>query len=231
MLESPRPASSRPSVDGRTSPYPRYVRGHRVTRASARDMPLSRQCLSASRSGLRRLDPCSTCGVGRRRHWGQLRRAGDPARSRKPKYATPSGGCAIENPGELEQPHGTDQHPRRHGLHRQRARRRGPPTRSPGHLGEPARTGGETRRSRVPDRRLQWRFVPLPSWYHNLRSRNDAEINVGPKRFHVTAKPVLPEDPDYARLWDIVNKNNSYRYRAYQEKTSRPIPVVVLTPA
>jgi hypothetical protein len=41
---------------------------------------------------------------------------------------------------------------------------------------------------------------------------------------------VQPDDPDYARLWQIVNKNNSNRYEAYQKKTSRPIPVVVLTP-
>jgi hypothetical protein len=46
----------------------------------------------------------------------------------------------------------------------------------------------------------------------------------------VTARPVLADDPDYARLWEIVNKNNSNRYIEYQEKTSRPIPVVVLTP-
>ena len=69
-----------------------------------------------------------------------------------------------------------------------------------------------------------------PGWYHNLKSNPDVEINVGPKRFGATAKPVLPDDPDYARLWQIVNKNNSNRYEAYQKKTSRPIPVVVLTP-
>jgi deazaflavin-dependent oxidoreductase (nitroreductase family) len=69
-----------------------------------------------------------------------------------------------------------------------------------------------------------------PGWYHNLKSNPNVEINVGPKRFGVTAKPVLPDDPDYARLWQIVNKNNGDRYTAYQKKTSRPIPVVVLTP-
>ena len=69
-----------------------------------------------------------------------------------------------------------------------------------------------------------------PGWYHNLKANPNVEINVGPKRFGVTAKPVLPDDPDYARLWQIVNKNNSDRYTAYQKKTSRPIPVVVLTP-
>ena len=69
-----------------------------------------------------------------------------------------------------------------------------------------------------------------PGWYHNLKADPNVEINVGPKRFGVTAKPVLPDDPDYARLWQIVNKNNGNRYEAYQKKTSRPIPVVVLTP-
>ena len=70
-----------------------------------------------------------------------------------------------------------------------------------------------------------------PGWYHNLKANPSVEINVGPKRFGVTAKPVLPDDPDYARLWQIVNKNNGNRYEAYQKKTSRPIPVVVLKPA
>jgi deazaflavin-dependent oxidoreductase (nitroreductase family) len=68
-----------------------------------------------------------------------------------------------------------------------------------------------------------------PGWYHNLRKNPRVEINVGPRRFGVTARPVLPSDPDYSRLWEIVNKNNGNRYAAYQKKTSRPIPVVVLT--
>ena len=68
-----------------------------------------------------------------------------------------------------------------------------------------------------------------PGWYHNLKANPDIEINVGPKRFAVKAQPVLPDDPDYARLWQIVNKNNPNRYDGYQRRTSRPIPVVVLT--
>ena len=69
-----------------------------------------------------------------------------------------------------------------------------------------------------------------PGWYHNLKADPNVEINVGPKRFGVAAKPVLPDDPDYGRLWQIVNKNNANRYEGYQKRTSRPIPVVVLTP-
>jgi F420H(2)-dependent quinone reductase len=70
-----------------------------------------------------------------------------------------------------------------------------------------------------------------PGWYHNLKANPSVEINVGPKRLRVLAHPVLPDDADYPRLWQIVNKVNGDRYEAYQEKTSRPIPVVKLTPA
>ncbi|MGV0745526.1 nitroreductase family deazaflavin-dependent oxidoreductase [Mycolicibacterium sp. XJ870] len=69
-----------------------------------------------------------------------------------------------------------------------------------------------------------------PGWYHNLKAQPKVEINVGTKRLGVTAKPVLPDDPDYARLWKLVNENNSHRYESYQKKTTRPIPIVVLTP-
>ena len=70
-----------------------------------------------------------------------------------------------------------------------------------------------------------------PGWYHNLKADPQVEINVGRRRFAVTAKPVLSTDPDYARMWRIVNANNSDRYDGYQARTSRPIPVVRLTPA
>lgn len=69
-----------------------------------------------------------------------------------------------------------------------------------------------------------------PGWYHNLKARPDVEIGVGRKRFGATATAVLPDDPDYARLWRIVNDNNAGRYDGYQAKTTRPIPVVRLTP-
>lgn len=69
-----------------------------------------------------------------------------------------------------------------------------------------------------------------PGWYHNLKAHPNVEINVGSRRFGVSARAVLPDDPDYARLWRIVNDNNAHRYDAYQRRTSRSIPVVVLTP-
>jgi deazaflavin-dependent oxidoreductase (nitroreductase family) len=69
-----------------------------------------------------------------------------------------------------------------------------------------------------------------PGWYHNLRAEPDVEIQVGTKRIPVTARFVMPGDPDRERLWQLANKNNGGRYVQYQTKTSRAIPVVVLTP-
>jgi len=70
-----------------------------------------------------------------------------------------------------------------------------------------------------------------PGWYHNLKADPNVEINVGPRRIRTIALPVLPDDPDYPRLWDLVNAHNANRYIAYQAKTTRPIPVIRLTPA
>lgn len=69
-----------------------------------------------------------------------------------------------------------------------------------------------------------------PGWYHNLKAHPDVEINVGPQRLRATARPILPDDPDYARLWRVVNANNADRYESYQRRTTRPIPIVILTP-
>ncbi len=69
-----------------------------------------------------------------------------------------------------------------------------------------------------------------PGWYHNLRKHPDCEVNLGPKRLAVTARQVSRDDSDYPRLWQLVNKNNANRYTSYQSRTSRPIPIFVLTP-
>jgi len=69
-----------------------------------------------------------------------------------------------------------------------------------------------------------------PGWYFNLRDKPEVEIQIGRTRRPATARIVEPSNPDYARLWKIVNENNHDRYDAYQKLTSRPIPVVALTP-
>ncbi len=69
-----------------------------------------------------------------------------------------------------------------------------------------------------------------PGWYHNLRADPEAEIQIGTRRIAVTARTVLPGDPDRDRLWQLADSKNAGRYSAYQKSTDRPIPVVVLTP-
>jgi deazaflavin-dependent oxidoreductase (nitroreductase family) len=69
-----------------------------------------------------------------------------------------------------------------------------------------------------------------PGWYYNVRKRPECEINVGSKRFPVTARMIASDDADYGRLWEIVNLNNANRYNGYQSRTSRPIPIFTLTP-
>jgi F420H(2)-dependent quinone reductase len=70
-----------------------------------------------------------------------------------------------------------------------------------------------------------------PAWLHNLKANPEVEIQIGRDRQKGTARALEPSDPDYDRLWKIVNENNKDRYTAYQKQTDRPIPVVVLTPA
>ena len=70
-----------------------------------------------------------------------------------------------------------------------------------------------------------------PAWLHNVRANPDVEVQVGRERRKGTARMVEPSDPSYERLWQIVNANNRDRYSAYQKQTSRPIPVVVVTPS
>ncbi len=69
-----------------------------------------------------------------------------------------------------------------------------------------------------------------PAWLHNLRAHPDVGIQIGRERRAGTARVVEASDPDYERLWKIVNDNNHDRYTAYQRQTSRPIPVVAVTP-
>jgi F420H(2)-dependent quinone reductase len=70
-----------------------------------------------------------------------------------------------------------------------------------------------------------------PAWLHNLRAKPEVEVQVGRSSSPATAREVGPDDPDYDRLWKIVNENNRDRYTEYQKQTDRPIPVVVLTPS
>jgi F420H(2)-dependent quinone reductase len=70
-----------------------------------------------------------------------------------------------------------------------------------------------------------------PAWFHNLRANPAVEIQIGRESRKASARIVGRSDPNYERLWRIVNENNRDRYSGYQRKTSREIPVVAITPA
>lgn len=69
-----------------------------------------------------------------------------------------------------------------------------------------------------------------PAWLANLKAIPDVEIQVGRRHVPVTARATYPDDPDYARRWDLVDDVNNGRYAQYQSKTTRPIAIVELTP-
>jgi deazaflavin-dependent oxidoreductase (nitroreductase family) len=70
-----------------------------------------------------------------------------------------------------------------------------------------------------------------PAWLFNLEAKPEVEVQIGRDKKAATARALRPDDPDYERLWKIVNDNNKDRYNGYKKMTDRPIPVVVLTPA
>jgi F420H(2)-dependent quinone reductase len=70
-----------------------------------------------------------------------------------------------------------------------------------------------------------------PAWLLNLTADPQVAIQVGRERLDGVARVIEPSDPDYERVWKLANDNNKDRYTAYQQQTSRPIPVVAIAPA
>ncbi len=70
-----------------------------------------------------------------------------------------------------------------------------------------------------------------PAWLLNATAKPEVQLQVGPAHLLGTARVVPPDDPGYPRLWQLVNDGNHGRYQRYQAKTSRPIALLVVTPA
>lgn len=68
-----------------------------------------------------------------------------------------------------------------------------------------------------------------PWWLHNVSANPDVEFQVGRRRAVGHARIVEAGDPDYPRLWRLVNEMNHGRYDGYQRLTARPIALVILT--
>ena len=66
-----------------------------------------------------------------------------------------------------------------------------------------------------------------PAWYLNLRSKPDAEIQIGSQRIRVRAETAGDED----RMRLFARATEAYGgYAEYQQETKRKIPVVILRP-
>lgn len=68
-----------------------------------------------------------------------------------------------------------------------------------------------------------------PAWFLNLRDNPHVEAVIGgAERTKMLAR--VATDDERARMWPIIAKRYS-NYAGYQQKTTRQIPLVILTPA
>ena len=65
-----------------------------------------------------------------------------------------------------------------------------------------------------------------PAWIHNLRSQGTARVRLGSRTFPVRVTEAQAEER--TRLWKMM-VDQFAGYAGYQTKTSREIPVVILT--
>jgi len=67
-----------------------------------------------------------------------------------------------------------------------------------------------------------------PAWLLNVQKTPGVEVQVGQERRRMRARVASREER--ARLWPLVNRLNTGRYDAYQTRTKREIPLVILSP-
>lgn len=66
-----------------------------------------------------------------------------------------------------------------------------------------------------------------PGWYHNLKSNPDCIVQIGKEKFTAVAKEVF--DDEREEWWLKMDYLNEGGYSRYQKRTSRKIPVLILT--
>ena len=66
-----------------------------------------------------------------------------------------------------------------------------------------------------------------PAWWLNLQRNPWASVLIGGTTSNVTAREATAEEHD--RLWPLVTETHP-GYARYQERTARPLPIVLLTP-
>jgi deazaflavin-dependent oxidoreductase (nitroreductase family) len=66
-----------------------------------------------------------------------------------------------------------------------------------------------------------------PAWFHNLRAEPHARVRVGREVYDVRAE--VADAAERGRLWPLLTAYNP-PYAAYERKTERTIPVLLLRP-
>jgi deazaflavin-dependent oxidoreductase (nitroreductase family) len=66
-----------------------------------------------------------------------------------------------------------------------------------------------------------------PAWWLNLQAEPSARVRIGQREQSVRARLARPEERE--RLWPRLTREN-FNYARYAKKTTRQIPVVVLSP-
>jgi F420H(2)-dependent quinone reductase len=69
-----------------------------------------------------------------------------------------------------------------------------------------------------------------PAWFLNLCSTPQVGLQIGRAHLSGTATVIQSPDPEYPRLWELMNAANNRRYDAYQSKTTRSIPLIAIVP-
>jgi deazaflavin-dependent oxidoreductase (nitroreductase family) len=64
-----------------------------------------------------------------------------------------------------------------------------------------------------------------PGWYHNLRANPDTVVEIGTETIPVRAR--VAEGEERERIWEEQKRANP-NFAEYEQKTTRPIPVVIL---
>jgi deazaflavin-dependent oxidoreductase (nitroreductase family) len=68
----------------------------------------------------------------------------------------------------------------------------------------------------------------MPGWFHNLMANPTTTVQIGSERRRVAARQATPEERE--RLWPRLIEMYP-DYDVYQRRTSRQLPVVILSPA
>jgi len=65
-----------------------------------------------------------------------------------------------------------------------------------------------------------------PSWYHNLKANPDCEFQIGKEKFK--GKAIQIHEEEYDEWWNKMDILNKGGYSAYQKRTERKIPLILL---